>query len=157
MSKSLRRVTAALQAAGLDIVPLEMAAETRTAAQAAAAADCTVDQIAKSIVFQTADSGDVVLFITAGGRQVDPDRAAQVAGRALVRADADAVRGRTGFAIGGVSPVGHLAPVAAYMDTTLMTFDTVWAAAGTPRHIFAVVPADLLRISGATLADFSRG
>ena len=125
MSKSLRRVTDALREAGLDATPLEMAAETRTAAQAAAAAGCGLDQIAKSIVFQAADSGDVVLFITAGGRQVDPDRAAQVAGKVLVRADAAAVRTRTGFAIGGVSPVGHLTPVEAFMDARLMNFDTV--------------------------------
>ncbi|MBU2357911.1 MAG: YbaK/EbsC family protein [Alphaproteobacteria bacterium] len=156
MSKSLRRVTDALRQAGLDVTPLEMAAETRTAAQAAAAAGCTLDQIAKSIVFQAADSGAVVLFITAGGRQVDPDRAAQVAGTALVRADAAAVRTRTGFAIGGVSPVGHLTPVEAFMDAHLMAFDTVWAAAGTPRHIFEVAPTDLLRVSGATVADFTR-
>ncbi|MFZ3582302.1 YbaK/EbsC family protein [Loktanella sp. DJP18] len=155
MSKSLKRVQAALIAAGLDIVPLEMAAETRTAAQAAAAAGCALDQIAKSIVFQGAESGAVVLFVTAGGRQVDPARAALVAGEALVRADADAVRAQTGFAIGGVSPVGHLSPVRAFLDPALLAFGTVWAAAGTPRHIFAIAPQDLLRISGAQVADFA--
>ena len=156
MSKSLTRVQAALAAAGLDVVPLEMAAETRTAAQAAAAAGCTLDQIAESIIFQGADSGEVMLFVTAGGRQVDPDLAAPVAGQALARADAEAVRAQTGFAIGGVSPVGHLSPVTAFFDPTLLGFDVIWAAAGTPRHIFAIAPRDLLRISGAQVADFTR-
>ena len=156
MSKSLTRVQAALAAAGLDVVPLEMAAETRTAAQAAAAAGCTLDQIAESIIFQGADSGEVMLFVTAGGRQVDPDLAAPVAGQALARADAEAVRAQTGFAIGGVSPVGHLSPVTAFLDPTLLGFDVIWAAAGTPRHIFAIAPRDLLRISGAQVADFTR-
>ena len=155
MSKSLRRVQDALAAAGLRITPQEMPAETRTAAQAAQAAGCAPDQIAKSIVFQGAESGEVLLFVTAGGRQVDQLRAAAIAGEALVRADAGAVRAQTGFAIGGVSPVGHLAPVRAFFDPTLLRFQTVWAAAGTPRHIFAIAPADLLRISGARVADFT--
>ena len=155
MSKSLRRVQAALQAAGLDTTPLEMGAETRTAAQAAAAAGCEIDQIAKSIIFQGAGSGRIVLFITAGGRQVDPARAAQAAGEPLVRADAEAVRAQTGFAIGGVAPVGHLAPVRSFFDPRLLNFATVWAAAGTPRHIFAIAPADLLRISGAEPVEFT--
>ena len=155
MSKSLKRVQDALAAAGLAITPLEMAAETRTAAQAAQAAGCALDQIAKSIIFQGAESGAVVLFVTAGGRQVDPDRAAALAGEALVRADAGAVRAQTGFAIGGVSPVGHLSPVRAFFDATLLTYPVVWAAAGTPRHIFAIAPDELLRISGAQMADFT--
>ena len=155
MSKSLKRVQDALAAAGLQITPLEMAAETRTAAQAAEAAGCAIDQIAKSIILQGAVSGAVVLFVTAGGHQVDADRAAALAGETLVRADADAVRAQTGFAIGGVSPVGHLAPVRAFFDPTLLTFPSVWAAAGTPRHIFPIAPNDLLRISGAQVADFT--
>lgn len=155
MSRSLARVTAALRAAGLDCTPVEMAAETRTAAQAAAAAGCEIDQIAKSIVFLGAESGRIVLFLTAGGRQVDPARAALVAGEALVRADADTVRGQTGFAIGGVAPLGHVAPLPVWVDPRLMDFATVWAAAGTPRHVFPVAPADLVRATGGRIADFA--
>lgn len=155
MSKSLKRVAAALEAAGLGAEILEMAAETRTAEQAAAAAGCGVDQIVKSIIFRGDESGHIVLFLTAGGNRVDPAKASRVAGQSLGRADADLIRAETGFAIGGVSPVGHLRAVPAYFDPLLMTFDTVWAAAGTPRHIFAARPADLLRISGAELADFT--
>ncbi|SEM43257.1 Cys-tRNA(Pro) deacylase, prolyl-tRNA editing enzyme YbaK/EbsC [Loktanella fryxellensis] len=155
MSKSLKRVSDALGAAGLQIIPVEMADGTRTAADAAAAVGCDIDQIAKSIVLQGATSGRVVLFVTPGGRQVDLDRAAQLAGEPLGRADAAAVRAQTGFAIGGVSPVGHLTPVTTFFDAGLSAFAVVWAAAGTPRHVFAIAPDDLARISGAVVAEFA--
>ena len=155
MSKSLARVTRALADAGLNITPIEMPSETRTAQQAADAAGCALDQIAKSIIFAGAETGQIILFITAGGRQVDPDRAAAVAGEALTRADAAQVRAQTGFAIGGVAPVGHLNPVTAYFDPRLSEFDEIYAAAGTPRHIFPISPLDLLRISGAQPAHFT--
>lgn len=155
MSKSLTRVTEALRAAGLTSVPVAMAEETRTAVQAAAAVGCALDQIAKSLVFQGADSGRVILFLTAGGNRVDAGRAAALAGEALVRADAGVVRTRTGFAIGGVAPVGHAEALPVFMDRRLLDFATVWAAAGTPRHVFPVAPADLQRASGAVVGDFA--
>lgn len=155
MSKSLKRVTDALTAAGLNITPVEMADGTRTAADAAAAVGCAIDQIAKSIVLQGLTSGRIVVFVTPGGRQVDLDRAAVLAKEALGRADAAAVRAQTGFAIGGVSPVGHVTQIATFFDRGLTAFDTVWAAAGTPRHVFAIAPDDLARISGAVVADFT--
>jgi prolyl-tRNA editing enzyme YbaK/EbsC (Cys-tRNA(Pro) deacylase) len=153
MSKSLARVMAALRAAGLDVQPLEMAAETRTAEQAALAAGCSLDQIVKSILFEGAE-GQLYLFLTAGGNRVDPDKAAALVGAPLGRADAGSVRAVTGFAIGGVSPLGHLTALPVWADPRLMAFAQVWAAAGTPRHIFPVAPDDLIRASGATLADF---
>jgi prolyl-tRNA editing enzyme YbaK/EbsC (Cys-tRNA(Pro) deacylase) len=155
MSKSLKRVRAALRAAGLEADPLEMADGTRTADEAAAAAGCMPDQICKSIIFQGHDSGECLLFLTAGGNRVDADKAAAVAGEALDRADAAAVRARTGFAIGGVAPIGHLHPIRAFWDPRLSEFAEVWAAAGTPRHVFPVAPADLRRLSGAQPADFT--
>ncbi|MCQ0969427.1 YbaK/EbsC family protein (plasmid) [Paracoccus sp. TK19116] len=155
MSKSLARVKAALQSAGEPVDVLEMAETTRTAADAAKAAGCTLDQIAKSIVFQSEDTGQIVLFLTAGGNQVDPVKAAAVADHPLSRADADRVRSETGFAIGGVAPVGHLKPVTAFFDPRLSDFARVWAAAGTPRHIFAIAPDRLLAITGASVADFT--
>lgn len=156
MSKSLARVIAALQTAGLDITPLEMPGETRTAQQAAEAAGVHLDQIVKSILFAGADSGRLFLFLTAGGNQVAPDRATALAGEPLARAEIDRVRAVTGFAIGGVAPVGHLTPLSIWADPRLTDFPVVWAAAGTPRHIFPIAPADLLRITGATLALFTR-
>ncbi len=154
MSKSLKRVEAALVEAGLTPDIREMQASTRTAADAAAAVGCGVDQIVKSIIFRGEVTGHVVLFLTAGGNRVDDAKASAVAGQPLGKADADLIRAETGFAIGGVSPVGHLAPVTAYLDPRVLGFDTVWAAAGTPRHVFAIAPADLLRLTGARVADF---
>ncbi|MFD1797694.1 YbaK/EbsC family protein [Paracoccus aurantiacus] len=153
MSKSLARVEAALSEAGLNAEIREMG-DTRTAADAAAAVGCEIDQIAKSIIFRGEDSGHVVLFLTAGGNRVDPAKATALAGQPLGKADAALIRTETGFAIGGVAPVGHRSAIEAFMDPRLMDFDTLWAAAGTPRHVFAIAPADLVRISGARVADF---
>lgn len=155
MSKSLKRVQRALAEAGLDCEILEMPGSTRTAADAAREAGCEIDQIAKSIIFQGEATGHVVLFLTAGGNQVSPEKASAVAGQPLGKADADLIRVETGFAIGGVAPIGHLTEIAAFMDPRLLDFDTVWAAAGTPRHVFAVNPADLKRIMDVEVFDFT--
>jgi prolyl-tRNA editing enzyme YbaK/EbsC (Cys-tRNA(Pro) deacylase) len=155
MSKSLARVRAALDAAGVAAEILEMSDGTRTAEDAARAAGCVVDQIAKSIIFRGEASGHVVLFLTAGGNRVDPAKATAVAGQPLGKADAAPIRDETGFAIGGVAPVGHLKPVAAFFDPRLLDFDRVWAAAGTPRHVFAIAPQILLDLTGARQADFT--
>jgi prolyl-tRNA editing enzyme YbaK/EbsC (Cys-tRNA(Pro) deacylase) len=155
MSKSIRRVEAALEAAGLTPDVREMAAETRTAQQAADAVGVHLDQIAKSIIFRGEGSGEAVLFLTAGGNQVDAAKASALAGEALGKADADLVRAQTGFVIGGVAPVGHLNPIRAWFDPRLLDFAVVWAAAGTPRHVFPIAPGDLLRTSGARKADFT--
>ncbi|MDP0929207.1 YbaK/EbsC family protein [Paracoccus onubensis] len=154
MSKSLARVKAALDAAGEAVEIMEMGESTRTAAEAATAAGCEIDQIAKSIIFRGESSGHVVLFLTAGGNRVDPAKAARVAGQSLGKADAALIRAETGFAIGGVAPVGHLRPVEAWYDPRLSEFDRVWAAAGTPRHIFAIAPQRLVALTGAKEADF---
>ena len=155
MSKSLKRVKAALEAAGLQTDILEMPDLTRTAAQAAAAAGCEIDQIAKSIIFRGEQSGEAVLFLTAGGNQVCAEKASALAGEALGKADAGLIRVQTGFAIGGVSPVGHLTPIRAWADPRLGAFSKIYAAAGTPRHIFAITPSELLSVSGAVQADFT--
>jgi prolyl-tRNA editing enzyme YbaK/EbsC (Cys-tRNA(Pro) deacylase) len=155
MSKSLDRVKRALEQAGLAAEVLEMADGTRTAAEAARAAGCALDQIAKSIIYRAETRGDAVLFLTAGGNRVDDAKAAALAGEPLGKADAALIRAQTGFAIGGVAPVGHLNPVRAWIDPRLLDFDLVWAAGGTPRHVFAIAPRDLARLSGAVEADFT--
>ncbi|GGD32493.1 YbaK/EbsC family protein [Sinisalibacter lacisalsi] len=154
-SKSLARVEAALAEAGIAAEILEMAEGTRTAEDAAAAAGCALDQIVKSIVFRGEADGHVVLFLTAGGNRVDQDKASALAGEALGKADAQLIRAETGFAIGGVAPVGHLREIRAFLDPRLLEFDKVWAAAGTPRHVFAADPREIARISGAQVADFT--
>lgn len=155
MSKSLKRVTAALHDAGLDVTPLEMPQQTRTAAEAAEAAGCHIDQIAKSVIFAGLTSGQAILFITAGGNQVDTARASAVAGEPLGKADAALIRAQTGFAIGGVAPIGHLNPIRAFLDPRLLDFTEVWAAAGTPRHIFPIIPTMLVTLSAAQPTDFT--
>ncbi len=155
MSKSLARVRAALEAAGVDAEIREMSETTRTAEDAARAAGCAVDQMAKSIIFRGEATGHVVLFLTAGGNRVDPAKATTVAGQPLGKADAALIREETGFAIGGVAPVGHLKPVTAFFDPRLLDFHVVWAAAGTPRHIFAIAPQVLLDMTEARMANFT--
>ncbi|MBY4892298.1 YbaK/EbsC family protein [Rhodobacteraceae bacterium N5(2021)] len=155
MSKSLKRVRRALEEAGIAAEVLEMAEGTRTAVAAAEAAGCHLDQIAKSIIFRAETSGEAVLFVTAGGNLVNADKASAVVGEALGKADADLIRKQTGFAIGGVSPVGHLSPIRAWYDPRLLAFDVVYAAAGTPRHIFGIDPRVLVGLAGADAADFT--
>ncbi|WP_417603308.1 YbaK/EbsC family protein [Primorskyibacter flagellatus] len=155
MSKSLKRVRAALEAAGIAPDIREMG-QTRTAQEAADAAGCAVDQIVKSIIFRGQNSGQVLLFLTAGGNRVDADKASVVAGEALDKADAALIRTQTGFAIGGVAPVGHLNPIRSWMDPRLLAFDQVWAAAGTPRHIFQIDPTEIMRLTGAETAQFTQ-
>ena len=154
MSKSLKRVIRALHDAGYDITPLEMD-NARTAQDAADSAGCELDQIAKSIIFRGETTGEALLFITAGGNRVDDAKASAVAGEKLGKADAALIRAQTGFAIGGVAPVGHLNPIRAFWDVRLSEFDVVYAAAGTPRHIFPISPTVLFELSGAIRADFT--
>ncbi|MDJ0820968.1 MAG: YbaK/EbsC family protein [Paracoccaceae bacterium] len=154
MSKSLKRVQQALKAAGLPVDILEVG-QARTAQEAADSIGCQLDQIAKSMIFRAESTGEAVLFLTAGGNQVNPAKAAKVAGSALCKADAALIRAQTGFAIGGVAPLGHLTPIRAWLDPRLLDFDQVWAAAGTPRHVFALDPHVLPTLTGATLADFT--
>lgn len=154
MSKSLTRVKTILAASGVEPRIIGTPASTRTAAEAAAAAGVALDQIVKSILFQD-DAGRLYLFLTAGGNLVDGAKASALAGQILSRADAAAVRAITGFAIGGVAPLGHLTQLPLWMDPRLMEFAEVWAAAGTPNHIFAMDPRILCDLTGAALADFT--
>lgn len=153
MSKSLKRVRRAIEDAGLK-AEIRETGDARTAQMAADELGVEVDQIAKSIIFKAETSGEAVLFITAGGNQVDARLASELADEPLGKADAALVRSQTGFAIGGVSPIGHLSPIRAWMDPRLLEFSIIWAAAGTPRHVFQCCPEDLPKLSGSTLADF---
>jgi prolyl-tRNA editing enzyme YbaK/EbsC (Cys-tRNA(Pro) deacylase) len=148
---SVERVRSALVAAGHPDTITEFPASTRTAADAAAVVGCTMAQIAKSIVFRAAERPVVV--IASGANRVDPAKAAAVLGVKLARADADWVRDVTGFAIGGVAPVGHRTPPLLLLDEDLMALDPVWAAAGSPSHVFRTTAAELARITGARVAQ----
>lgn len=155
MSKSLKRVRAALDASGEHIEILEMTEGARTAQAAADAVGCTVDQIAKSIIFRNEDDGTAVLFVTAGGNRVCAQKASELVGAPLGKADAKLIRAQTGFAIGGVSPVGHLTQPKAFFDSKLLEFAQISAAAGTPNHVFLAAPQLIQNISGAEVADFT--
>ncbi len=135
---------------------LEFEASTRTAADAAAVIGCSVAEIAKSLVFRAEPSGRAVLAIASGVSRVDERKLAEMIGERIVRADADFVREKTGFAIGGVPPLGHAEPLLTFIDEALDNFDTIWAAAGTPNAVFRVTPAELLRLTGGTKAAFAR-
>lgn len=154
---SVERVRAALLDAGLPDTITEFPDGTRSAADAAAAVGCTVAQIAKSVVFRAVtDQGDrPALVIASGANRVSVAKAQAALGVTLKRADADWVRERTGFAIGGVSPLGHVTPPLLLFDRDLLALDPIWAAAGTPRHVFSCAAAELARVSGAAVAEIA--
>ncbi len=154
VSPSVERVTAAASAAGIELEIVEYPDGTRSAVDAAAAVGCDVAQIVKSMIFDS--EAGLVLALTSGAHQVDPDLLAAAVGVGTCgRADADQVRHTTGFAIGGVAPFGHLSPIIAVIDPHLLTFEQVWAAAGTPRHVFPISPTVLQEIAGAATASFT--
>jgi prolyl-tRNA editing enzyme YbaK/EbsC (Cys-tRNA(Pro) deacylase) len=127
-------------------------AGTRTAADAAAAIGVTVGQIVKSLVFRRA-SGAALLVVASGANRVDVSKVGALIGEPVGKADADFVRSATGFAIGGVPPAGHVAPVETIVDEDLLAFDEIWAAAGTPRDVFPLTPAELVDMTGGRVAD----
>ena len=155
MSKSVRRVECAAEELGLDIHVRRMGESTRTAEDAARACGCDVAQIVKSLIFKGGDSGDLILLLVSGVNQVDMDAASHATGEPLVRADAAEVRTRTGFAIGGVSPIGHLEAPRIWIDETLLDYPTVWAAAGAPDAVFEIAPDALRAATGAIPASLS--
>jgi prolyl-tRNA editing enzyme YbaK/EbsC (Cys-tRNA(Pro) deacylase) len=134
---------------------LEFDAGTRTAEDAAAAIGCEVAQIAKSLVFRAA-SGRPVLVVASGAHRVDEKTVAALVGEPITRANADFVRDATGFAIGGVPPVGHRTAPVALIDESLLAFEEIWAAAGTPNAVFRLTPADLMALTGGTVAAVKR-
>lgn len=144
-----QRVADAIAAHNLPgrVIVLEQLATT--ARMAADALGVEVGQIVKSLCFRGAETGRPYLLLVSGANRVHEKRAGRLIGEALERADADFVKNATGFSIGGVSPFSHPTPLATYLDEDLMKFDTLWAAAGNPRSVFEIAPADLLRTTGA--------
>ena len=150
-TKGPDRVRAALDAASLDCTIRTLPDSTRTAAEAAAAVGCSVGEIAKSLVFRAGERA--VVAIMSGDNRLDPAKLAAAIGEEVGRADADFVRATTGFAIGGVPPLGHATPVDVYMDPDLFRFDEIWAAAGSPFSVFAIAPDRLRDAGGATVME----
>lgn len=148
------RVVQALAAQGVEVEVRTFPEGTRTAVDAANAIGTRVEQIVKSLVFEV--DGQAVVVLASGGNQVDTAKLGALAGGRATRADAHLVRSATGFAIGGVAPVGFPQPLHVYVDEDLLLLDEVWAAAGTPHAVFRIDPATLVRVSGGSVADVKR-
>jgi prolyl-tRNA editing enzyme YbaK/EbsC (Cys-tRNA(Pro) deacylase) len=157
MAGSIERVTEAAAVAGLEIEVRRMGASTRTAEEAAEQCGCSVAQIVKSLIFQGENSGRLYLFLLSGSNQLDLVKAAALAAEPLKRADPRYIRDETGFAIGGVSPIGHKAAIPVFADRSLLSFRQVWAAAGAHDAVFAAEPEALLTAARATTADLAAG
>lgn len=143
-------------ALGPDFSVVEFEATTKTAEDAARAIGCAVAEIAKSLVFRGKTSGAAILVIASGAARVDERKVAAILGEAIARADPDFVREATGFAIGGVPPVGMAVQPLTLIDEDLLGFATIWAAGGTPNAVFRLAPADLMRLTGGRVADIAR-
>lgn len=135
---------------------VEFDESTKTAADAAAAVGCDVAQIAKSIIFRSAESGRAVLVITSGINRVDEKKVRALLGEKIERADAEFVRERTGYAIGGVPPVGHAMPSVVFVDVDLKRYPALWAAGGTPNAVYETDFDSLVAMAGGTVADVAK-
>lgn len=153
MAKGPERVARALAERGHGATIESVDESTRSAAEALGV---DVGQIAKSLVFRGVDSGDALLVIASGDRRVDEAVLAGLAGEGIGRADAGFVREHTGFAIGGVAPVGHPRPLRCWLDDALWRFERLWAAAGSPFAVFPVAPSALPELTGGTRARVTR-
>ena len=152
LKPSAQKVQDALNALGTKIFSIhELPDSTRSAAEAAQAVGCQVGQIAKSLIFKTKTSQRPVLVIASGPNRVVENKIAALVGEKISKADADFVRQHTGFAIGGVSPVGHTEPITTFIDEDLLKYDEIWAAAGTPHAVFRLNGDDLLRVTGGRI------
>ena len=153
---SAQRVQDALAARGFAFEVREFPESTRTSAEAAAAVGCELGQIAKSLVFRAKASNRPVLVMASGANRVDEKAVARLLGEKIGRADADFVRERTGFSIGGVPPVGHSEAIVTLIDRDLLDHAEIWAAAGTPNAVFRLSPDDLIALTGGEVADVKK-
>jgi len=156
LSSSAQKVQDALVALGFEgCEVIELPDSTRTAVEAAAAIGCTVGQIVKSLVFKGRQTDRPVLVVASGPNRVNTGTIAGLLGEPVDKPDADYVRARTGFVIGGVPPVGHSESLVTFIDQDLLQYGTVWAAAGTPRAVFELTPGDLVKMTGGQVIDVS--
>jgi prolyl-tRNA editing enzyme YbaK/EbsC (Cys-tRNA(Pro) deacylase) len=151
MQPAAARVQETLRSLGVTTSVMELSASARTAAEAAAACGVAVGQIVKSLVFVAGD--EAILVLVSGANQADEGRLRRLTGQPVRRADADTVRRATGFAIGGVPPVGHPQPLRTLVDRDLLGHDRLIAAAGTPHAVFPLTPGELLRVTGGQVVD----
>jgi len=155
LSQSAQRVQDTLHALGLPCQVKELPGSTRTAIEAAQAVNCQVGQIVKSLIFMGAESRRPILIIASGVNRVNEKQIASLIGEQILKADADFVRNHTGYAIGGVPPVGLAETVLTLIDEDLLTYPTVWAAAGTPHAVFELNPGELPRMTGGRIVKIN--
>jgi prolyl-tRNA editing enzyme YbaK/EbsC (Cys-tRNA(Pro) deacylase) len=153
LSPSARKVQDALDAFGMQLQVVELPASTRSAVEAAQAVGCQVEQIAKSLIFRSKVTDRPIMVIASGPNRVNERKIGELLGEPVGKADADFVRRRTGFAIGGVPPVGFSEPLVTFIDEDLLKPGEIWAAAGTPNAVFRLKPADLVNITSGRVID----
>lgn len=148
LKPSAQKVQDALNERGFSNRVIELAHSTRTSEEAANAVGCEVGQIAKSLIFQGRSSGKAILIIASGANRVNEKQMREILGEKMRRPDADFVREQTGFAIGGVAPIGHAQQLMTYIDQDLLDYKQIWAAAGHPNALFALTPDELVKMTG---------
>lgn len=154
LTKSAQSVQEALQKAGLTCKVVELSSSARTASDAAASVSCDIAQIVKSLIFKTKETEKPVLILTSGPNRVNEKQIEQHLGESITKADADFTRDVTGFAIGGIPPIGHKNPIdLIFIDKDLMVLDEIWAAAGTPNAVFCLKSKDLLAMTKGTVVS----
>lgn len=151
LSPSAQKIQNLLTSLGYNYTVIEHAESTRTAQEAADRAGCELGQIVKSLIFRGKTSGKSILVLTSGANRVDEKRISEYAGESISRADADFVRTVTGFAIGGVPPIGHTEKMETYLDEDFLKYQVIWAAAGTPNAIFELKTEDLQKMTGGKI------
>jgi len=153
ISPTAQKIQDLLNSLGYNYTVIEHAESTRTALEAAERAGCELGQIVKSLIFKGKESGKPIIVLTSGTNRVDEKRIREYAGEGIGKADADFVRAVTGFAIGGVPPVGHIQKIETYMDEDFLRYEVVWAAAGTPKAIFELKTSDLQKMTDAKIVQ----
>jgi len=153
LSASAQKVQDALLSRGFNYTVIEFQESTRTAQEAAERVGCALGQIIKSLIFKGAESGKAILVLTSGANRVDEKRISVYAGEPIMRADPDFARAATGFAIGGIPPLGHAQPIETWLDEDLLQYATLWGAAGTPKAVFELPSAALQPMTGGNIAQ----
>ena len=157
LSSSAQKIQDTLRELGSDSTVIEFSESTRTAQEAADRVGCEIGQIVKSMVFRSKAGNHAILVLTSGSNRVDEKKIGDYVGDVIVRADPDFVRSATGFAIGGVPPIGHLRPMEIFIDEDLMSYENIWAAAGTPNAVFQLRSSVLPRITHGRIVRVKPG
>jgi prolyl-tRNA editing enzyme YbaK/EbsC (Cys-tRNA(Pro) deacylase) len=155
LSRAAQSIQDALAGKGLTTRVVELASSTRTAEDAARSIGCEVAQIVKSLIFRTADTGKPVLVLASGANRVNERTIAEHVGERIAKADAAFARETTGFAIGGIPPLGHKQPIATFIDEDLLAHAELWAAAGTPNAVFCLAPSALTALTGGKVISIA--